>query len=403
VLKSSHATSYANFIPEVKAQEHLPERIVINDITLREGEQTPGVALSDDEKMKIAEALCDIGVDQIQFSAREDIKLLKRYQSSGLKVPSEALVTGFANNAIQLIDAAVECKPDIIQIIFRSSDYMLRHALNITRDQMVERSIELIRYAKDKGVKLIAFGPTDATRTEIEFLKKVCASAVEAGARRLSLNDTLGVAKPAAIKYLVEQVKSVVDVPIGLHCHNDFGLALANTLAGLEGGAQIVDVSVNGLGDRCGNTSLDELAVALKELYHIELKIKMEKLSELAKLVEHLTQVKIPHNKPIVGQDAFAEKTDSHVLAKTKMPFIFEPFDPAMVGNRSWIAIGKGTGPNAIKSKATELGITVDEKLLPEIVKAANQMAMSKKALLSDGDLKILLENFNQKPPSHTP
>lgn len=342
--------------------------------------------------MKIATKLDGIGVDVIQGGmALRDKDALKALSRLGLNAKIECLITGWTPDWKEALDAAADSGVYSVGIAFRSSDLMLKNTLKMTREQMVDGSVKNVEYAKARGLK-VCFAPTDATRTDINFLKKVCLAAVKAGADRIGLPDTVGVAKPSAIKYLFKEIGKTVKVPLESHCHNDYGLALAGELAALEAGAQFADVCINGLGDRTGNVSLDEFVVAVKVLYGIDLKIKYEKLYELSEMVEKLSNIGIPWNKPIVGPNAFVLKADVHVKAASDAPFLFESFPPEMVGNKRRIALGKGTGPMAVKVKATQLNITIPEKDIPLIVKNVNEEAIKKKNELTDEDFKTIVK-----------
>jgi len=252
-------------------------------------------------------------------------------------------------------------------------------------DQELAKIREAIRYAVGRG-PLIAFSVVDATRTDLDFMKRVVVEAVAAGAERISIPDTAGVATPGTMRFLISQVTHWVDVPVQVHCHNDFGLALANTLAAVEGGASIVDATVNGLGDRSGNAVLDEVAVALKFFYGVETGIKLDDLFSLSRYVQEITGVPLPFNKPFVGDNAFSHKLDIHIKRVMTYAPLFEPLLPETTGNRRVIPLGRHTGPFIVELKLKEHGLGADQEQIAEIVSQIERLALEKKASLTEDE-----------------
>lgn len=361
--------------------------LIINDVTLREGEQSAEVNFGLAEKKLIAHRLAEMGIKQIQCGYpgrsnidREIIKLLKR---EGINAQLEAITQVFFEDWQQQIDAAIESEADIIDLMYPSSDLRLKYVQKKTRKEMLQRSVEAVKYAKNRGA-IVRFAPTDTTRTDIDFLKEVYSSVIEAGAERISIADTSGAVAPFALKQLVSEIVDYTKVPVHVHCHNDFGLALPNALAAVEGGAAIVDASINGLGERAGNTSIDELIVALTLIYETDLAIDIKKLYGLSKLIEDISGVPIPANKPLTGEFAFAHKLDAHVKGVMSNPAVYESIAPEMVGNKRKIPIGKSTGPFVVKLKLEALGLEVPDSIVPDIVKKVEANAIKKRASLSD-------------------
>jgi 2-isopropylmalate synthase len=374
----------------------LPDRVTVTDCTTREGEQASDVNLSLAEKMSIIRRLAEVGIHQVQagYPAKseadaEAVRIIKR---EGLPIKVDAIAQVYKPDWRQEIDATLECEPDIIDVQLPSSDLRLQYVIKMTREELLDRAIETIEYTRlnrPNGV-LIRFAPTDTTRIELGFLKQLCAAALRAGADRLTVADTAGIMIPAAMKFFVGELTAAFDVPIEIHCHDDCGLALANTLAALEAGAQIVDGVVNGLGERAGNAPLDELVMALELFYNFDLGIKTEALYDLSRFVADLVGVPVPVGKAFVGESAYAHKLDGHVEGILIHPPLYEPIPPEAVGNRRRIPIGKYTGPSVVQYKLGELGLVASEDQIKDIAREVEAAAAEKKASLSDAEFRAI-------------
>lgn len=386
-MKHGFLMSQLNSAQEVTSQFRLPECVIINDCTLREGEQFS--ALNVDEKIMLARELDDLAVQQIQGGcpgrSEIDLNAIKGMKKGGIRAKIEALVVAFGTGLPWKthIDAAIASEADLVNIVFPSSDVFLENVLRMSREAMLDVVVCAVEYAKEHGFHT-TFSPLDSTRTDLDFLRTLFAAVVDAGADRLCVCDTVGVISPPAMRFLVETVKRAVKVPIGVHCHNDVGLALANSLAALESGAEIVDATINGLGERAGTTSLDELVVALKVFYGRDLGIRTERLYEVSNLAGRLFRFPPALNKPLVGGRAFAHSTDTHVQAMVTFPFAIEGIEPQMVGNRRNILISKYSGPYVIKAKAEELGLSIPADKIEGITHVVRKMAIEEKTGLTD-------------------
>jgi isopropylmalate/homocitrate/citramalate synthase len=383
------ATSPYNQAPQVLAGLRLPAKVIINDATLREGEQAAEVSFSLEEKIALAHRLDEIGVAEIEVGwpnrsslDREALRILKK---EGLRAQTQALAAIYGQEWRREVDASVECGADIVSLLHATSDIRLRHTEKMTREEVLTRSVEAVRYAVGRG-PLISYSPTDATRTDLDFLKELVMETVAAGAERIAISDTVGAASPGAMRFLIGQVAQWVDVPVQVHCHNDFGLALANTLAAVEGGASIVDATVNGLGERNGNAALDEVAVSLKFLYGIDTGLKLDSLFSLSRYVQEVTGVPLPFNKPLVGDNAFSHKLDIHVKRVMTYAPLFEPLPPEAVGNRRVIPLGRETGPFVVGLKLKEHGLGANPEQIEEIVSRVKRLALEKKASLTEDE-----------------
>ncbi|MDH5816470.1 MAG: homocitrate synthase [Candidatus Nezhaarchaeota archaeon] len=341
-------------------------KVLIVDTTLREGEQTPGVNFTVDEKLEIARALDSIGVHMIEAGdpnvSKDVYQAVKLIAREGLS--AEILAHCRAN--IRDIDKAISCDVDRVAIFLGVTDTKLR-SMGMTEDEAIEKVVSAVEYAKSHGVR-VRFTAEDGTRARYDFLVRICKAAVEAGADRISLPDTVGVMTPWKIKELFERVtKDVVGAEFDCHCHNDLGMAVANALAALEGGATGVHVTVNGIGERAGITSLETISVALKVLYNIEV-VRLDKLPWISALVERLSGVVVPPHAPIVGENAFSHKGGVHIAAVLYDPSTYEVIQPEIVGRRREIVVSKYAGKHAVKAKLEELGIQLTNEQVEKIV-----------------------------------
>ena len=376
-----------------------PKKFIINDVTLREGEQAANGGLNLEQKLEITRMLDDFGIQQVQggYPGRSEIDkiFLQNIKKEGLKIKTEALIQIFTDDWKEQIDIAIDTGADVIGMMHPSSDMRLEY-MKITRKQMVEHITKAIKYVKDK-FECIRFSTTDSTRTEISFLKDVYGAAIEAGANRILITDTTGSTTPECFYSLVKEIVDTFPVHVAIHCHNDFGLALANALAGIRAGATIVDASVNGIGDRTGNPSIAELVASMKFLYRLDVPYHLEKMCKLSRLIEKITGVKIPGEKPLVGQFAFAHKLDAHVKGVYYNSALYEPIDPELVGNKRRILIGKYTGPFVIKTKLQELKIKgIPDKKINEIISSIENLSIKLRRSLTDDEFINIIEKFRE-------
>lgn len=385
--------------PRVAETWNIRTPIILNDVTMREGEQAADVNFNLEQKLALARKLDEVGVPQVQggYPGRSEIdkRFIQTLKKSGeFRFQVEAVVQIFTDDWKQQIDAAIESGADVVGLMHPSSDIRLEYQ-KMTRSDMLRRCLDGIRYAVDR-CPVVRFSTTDSTRTDLEFLKEVYAAAIDAGAKRILVADTAGAVSPAGMKLLVGELVNTFDVPVQVHLHNDFGLGLANTLAAIEAGAQIIDVSINGLGERAGNASLDEVAVALKVFYGIDTGVDTSKLYGLARFMEELSGVPIPRNKPLVGELAFSHKLDAHVKGVMYNSFLYETIDPALVGNRRRIPIGKYSGPFVIRTALERLGRTATDEEVARIVAKVESTAIELRRALSDEEFLAIVSEVQQ-------
>jgi isopropylmalate/citramalate/homocitrate synthase-like protein len=364
------------------------KRIRIFDTTLRDGEQTPGVSLTAEDKMEIARQLSKLGVDVIEAgfpsSSEGEKKVVREIAKAGLEPEICALSRATQGD----IDAAIDCDVDLIHVFIPTSPVQMKYAVNLTPEQVLSSAVESIERVKKQGIKC-EFSPMDATRSKMPFLKQVCQAAQKAGMDRLNVPDTVGIMIPKTTIKLIEELKTVVNVPISIHCHDDFGMAVANSLAAVEAGASQVHVAVNGLGERAGNASLEEVVMALHMIYKYKTGVNTRLLYSTSRMVASLTGIAVQANKAIVGENAFAHESGIHTRGVTEKPLTFEPIKPELVGRTRKLVAGKLAGTRGIKAELEEIDIHPTEEQLKEIVQRVKDLG-GKGKMVTDADLLAL-------------
>jgi len=345
-------------------------RIRIFDTTLRDGEQTPGISLSPDQKLSIAKKLDELGVDAIEAGfpviSEGELKAIKMITSEGLS----AEICGLCRTRKQDIDAAIDGGLNYIHTFIATSDIHLKHKLNMTREQALEKAIEAVEYGKSRGLQ-VEFSAEDATRTDREFLKKVFSEVAKAGADRIDIPDTVGYATPEYISQITKDAVDASKLPVSMHCHNDFGLAVANALAGVRAGAQCAHVTINGIGERAGNASLEEFAMGLQCLQwdqKYETGIKSELIYETSRYISSLVGVQVQPNKAIVGDNSFGHESGIHTHGVLSNPLTYEPISPELVGRKRWLQVGKHAGIHGMNAMLEEYGITPTDDQAKQIL-----------------------------------
>ncbi|MGB2826524.1 MAG: 2-isopropylmalate synthase [Thermoplasmata archaeon] len=366
----------------------MPERVKILDTTLRDGEQTPNVALSTDDKLTIAQALDELGVDIIEagfpINSEGEAEAVKKIAGVGLR----AEICALCRASKQDIDAAIGCDVDSVHIFLATSKVHLEKKLKISKEEAVEKAVTAVQYAKEHGL-IAEFSCEDATRTELEFLHEVHGNIESVGVDRIDIPDTVGVMTPPAMMQFVSEIKKKTKVPLAVHCHDDFGLSVANSLAGVRGGAEEVHVTMNGLGERAGNAALEEVVMALEAFYGISTSVNTRKLAFVSRLVSQLTGVRVQPNKAIVGETAVSHVAGIHVHGILSESSTYEPMRPEIVGKERSIVMGKHSGAHAVESKLKEYGLSLDKDQLKELVKKVKKYAESGKRL-DDAELLAL-------------
>lgn len=345
-------------------------KVRIFDTTLRDGEQTPGVALTPDQKLSIAQRLDQLGVDAIEAGfpiiSDGERKAVKDIASAGLR----AEICGLARTEKKDIDAAVNAGLKYIHTFIATSDIHLRYKLSLSREQAVAKAIEAVEYAKSLGLQ-VEFSAEDATRTDREFLKKVFSAVTEAGADRIDIPDTVGYSTPQYIAEITKDTIEATHLPVSVHCHNDFGLAVANAISAIQAGAQCAHVTINGIGERAGNASLEELVMALQCLQFdkkFETNIDTKLLYDTSRYVSKIAGVQVQPNKAIVGENAFGHESGIHTHGVLSNPLTYEPISPELVGRTRWFQVGKHAGAHGVSAMLEEYGIQPSKEQIHEIL-----------------------------------
>ena len=302
-----------------------------------------------------------------------------------------------ARGVISDIDAVLKTGAVGVHLVIPSSDLHLKYKLKKTREEILEITADTTQYAKDHGLT-VELSAEDATRSDLDFLTRMFKAGVAAGADRLCPCDTVGVLIPERTSELFSELKKrFSNVPLSVHCHDDFGLAVANSIIALKSGAEQAHVTMNGLGERAGNASLEEVAVALKANYNVNLPIKMELLYETSRLVSRITEFPLQPNKAIVGENAFVHESGMHTHGILANPLTYEPFPPELIGRTRRIASGKHSGSHGIKASLNEMGLKPNSEQLKEIFLRVKTLG-DKGKRVSDADLQAIAEAVMELP-----
>ena len=383
-----------------------PEKIEIFDTTLRDGEQVPGCKLNTEQKLVIAEKLDELGVDIIEagfpISSPGDFYSVTEIS----KIVRNATVCGLTRANKKDIETAAEAlkfaKKPRIHTGIGTSDNHIKFKFNSTREAVLERAVEAVKYAKT-FVEDVEFYAEDAGRTDNEFLAKVCEEVIKAGATVLNIPDTTGYCLPeqygAKMKYLRENVKGIEKAVLSCHCHNDLGLATANSISGVINGARQIECTINGLGERAGNTALEEVVMVLKQHKDLDLytDINSKMLNEMSLLVSELMGMPVQPNKAIVGSNAFAHSSGIHQDGVIKNRETYEIIDPAEVGvNESSIILTARSGRSALAYRFKNIGFDVTKNELDYLYQEFLKIADTKKEVVNE-DLQVMMATFSQK------
>jgi 2-isopropylmalate synthase len=387
------------------------DRIRIFDTTLRDGEQSPGASMNMAEKVEVARALAALGVDIIEagfpIASQGDFEAVRAIATE----VTGATVCGLARCNERDIDRAAEAlryaQVARIHVFLATSAIHREHKLKMTRDQVIERAVQSVRHARAACAD-IEFSPEDAARTEIDFLCDVVQAAIEAGATTVNIPDTVGYAVPTqyagVIRTLIERVPNIGQAIVSVHCHNDLGFAVANSLAACEVGARQVECTINGIGERAGNAALEEIVMALKtrfDYYGLTTGIKTERLYPVSRMVSTITGLSVQRNKAIVGRNAFAHEAGIHQDGMLKERSTYEIMRPEEVGvPKTDLVLGKHSGRHALRDRVIEMGYTLSEDQLETLFTDFKALADKKKEVY-DEDLAVLIEKHIQDVPAH--
>ncbi|MCS3922206.1 2-isopropylmalate synthase [Methanococcus voltae PS] len=407
----------------------------IFDTTLRDGEQTPEISFPINAKLEIASKLDELGVDVIEagfpISSNGEFEAVKKIKQLNLN----AKICGLSRCQKGDIDTVIDCDLDNIHLFIATSKLHREYKLKKSKEQILQIVSDSITYAKEHGLN-VEFSAEDATRTELDYLTEVYTEAISSKTDYIDIPDTVGILTPKKMEYLIKNLTNKLNnnltnnltnnlsntisnnpnnknnnnlkMPnLSVHCHNDFGLAVANSLTAFEQGVSQVHCTINGIGERAGNTDLAELVSSLKFLYDdedeqmtIRTNIKTELLYDISKLVSHYSNISIAPNKPLVGRNAFAHESGIHTHGVIENALTYEPIDPKKVGNKRRLVLGKHAGTHSIKLKLEEMGLIVGENLsneqFEEIVIKIKALG-DKGKLVLDADLRAIIKDVTSK------
>lgn len=389
----------------------------IFDTTLRDGEQSPGATMTSTEKLEVARALARLGVDVMEAgfpaASPDDLEAVRRIaiEVGHMEGPQgePPIICGLARATKGDIDKAWEAvrhaaRPRI-HTFLATSEIHMRHKLRMEPEEVVRKVAQMVGYAKGL-CEDVEFSPEDASRSEPEFLYRVLATAIRAGATTLNIPDTVGYATPVEfgglVAGIIANVPGVEEVFLSVHCHDDLGLATANTLSAIRAGARQVEVTINNIGERAGNTSLEEVVMALYTrgpYYNLHTGVDTTQLSRVSKLVSNYTGIVVPPNKAIVGANAFAHEAGIHQDGMLKHHMTYEIMRPEMVGvTQSRLVLGKHSGSHAFRVRLEEMGYSLGESELEQAFRRFKDLADKKKSI-TDADLEALITDELYQPP----
>jgi len=388
------------------------ERITIFDTTLRDGEQSPGCSMNTPEKLEVAKALVELGVDVVEagfpIASPGDFEAVQRIAR---EFGDRTIICGLARCLVDDIDRAWEAVRDAelkrIHVFLATSSIHREHKLKMNKDEIVRTAVEMVKRAVDYCSD-VEFSPEDAARTELDFLCEVVEKSIDAGATTVNIPDTVGYATPSqfcgVIEHLKANVPNISRAVISAHCHDDLGLAVANSLAAIEAGARQIECTINGLGERAGNAALEEIVMALKtrqDYFGCTTRINTNKLYPTSHLVSNITGMMVQRNKAIVGRNAFAHEAGIHqhgVLQARATYEIMRSEDVGFVGEN--LVMGKHSGRHAFRNRVETLGHALNDELFQRVFEDFIDLADKKKDVY-DSDIVALIENRIGESPDH--
>jgi isopropylmalate/homocitrate/citramalate synthase len=382
-----------NYLDEIRKEFTLPEKVRIHDVTLREAEQTPHVALKPDEKLRIYEALDEMGVYSVELlpiissDDREVAKELVRMRKAGRKTK----IVFLCRWSEKEVEFAAEAGADGVVVECPASPWFGKVVWDLSEDQMVDKLVTAASLAKKLGLETSVM-PWEATKTPMAFLERLYKAVGEAGVDQITYTDTMGFGLPPVTIHMVRKIREwAPNVTVALHAHNDFGLATSFMLSGIIGGAVTVHTAMNTLGERAGNASTEEVVMGTELLLGVETGVNLNKIYPTANLVSELTKIPIPSNKPITGNNEFTFESGMVVdmtlrMSKTDKPFTTLPFMPELIGRSKGVnlILGKMSGGTIIKDKLEKLGLSATKEQVAELVDRVKREAIVRKWSISD-------------------
>jgi isopropylmalate/homocitrate/citramalate synthase len=390
-----------NFADEVRAGLHFPSKIKIHDITLRDGEQQAGIVFTKDDKIRIAEALAEAGVHRIEAGmpavSPADADAIREIVKRDLGPQ----IFAFSRCMVDDVKRAIDTGVSGIVMEVPSSGHIIEYAYRWPLEKAIETSVQSTRYAHEHGLEVVFF-PIDFTRADINWvLDLITRVAGEGHMDALALVDTFGVCSPHAMQYLVRQVKARIPQRLETHFHSDFGMGVANTVLALAEGVEVMHTTVLGIGERAGNAPMEETAMALLTMYGIDVGIDFSKLYGLAQLVQQLSGVRVPTNKPIVGDMLF--QVESGIITSwmnncgNEYATEMFPFRPEVVGQPAPVSVlGKGSGLDSVKMRLAAMGIQASDEQVTQILAALKEASLADKRLVTEEEFRDLVRRTVQ-------
>jgi len=386
-----------NYSNEVISKFNFPRKIKFHDVTLRDGEQQTGLVFNKDEKIKIAEKLAEVGVDRIEAGmpavSEQDEAAIKEIVKRNLGPE----IFTFSRCVKDDVKRAVDCGVDGIIIEIPSSKHIIEKAYGWSIEKAMELSIEATRYAKENNLYIVFF-PVDMTRAELGwFLKMIEKVSTEGHMDALALVDTMGVLSPHAVSFLVKEIKNKINKPLETHFHDDFNCASANTVIALAAGAEVVQASVSGIGERSGMAAYEDIAMMLKTMYGVDIDLQFDKFYETSKLIQEISNIKLPDNRPIVGDRIFNVESGivsvwmNRLMGSEDILEIF-PFHWDFIGhNKPKVVLGKHSGGASIKNWLDKFDIEADDEKIGEILAKVKKKAYEKKGLVNESEFRKII------------
>jgi isopropylmalate/homocitrate/citramalate synthase len=385
-------TSKLNARAELRSGFDRSRTIRFYDTTLRDGEQTVGVIFSPQQKLEIAKQLDELGIGRIEAGfpkvSAEDGEAISLILRTGLK---HSEIWGFARATRGDVEELVRLGLQASVIEVPTSEIKLK-AYGISRDEAVRRATDAIRFASQNGIRVAFFG-VDGTRADLEFLRHIYSSALEAGAKEVVLVDTIGVCTPEAAEFLVRWAKDWMgnDVPIHWHGHNDFGLGTAVAVAAVRGGAAWIHGTINGMGERAGNADIAEVALALQCLYDVPVEMNLERIREVSEVVRRAGKYELEGWKPLIGDNLFLRESGA-VASQFHIPEAIEPYAAELVGATRGVVLGKKSGLDSVRLKAEQLGLDLPESQRGPVLEAVKRKAIAAGRLVSNDEFRVIVE-----------
>ncbi|MCD6154061.1 MAG: 2-isopropylmalate synthase [Syntrophobacterales bacterium] len=388
------------------------ERVFIFDTTLRDGEQSPGFSMNSDEKLRFALQLEKLGIDIIEagfpVASEGDFESVQQIARKIRKPQIAALARADLPEIDQTWESIKEAANPRIHIFLSSSDIHLKHQLKKTRDQVLKEACDAVKHACAYTTN-VEFSPMDATRTDMDYLCDIVEAVIAHGATTVNIPDTVGYAMPdeygGLIAYLFANVKNINDAIVSVHCHNDLGVAIANSLSGLKQGARQVECAVNGIGERAGNASLEEVVMALKtrkDILGFQTNIKTEHIYHTSRLLTDITGIPVQPNKAIVGANAFAHESGIHQDGLIKKKITYEIMTPQTVGvSETNIVLGKHSGRHAIKEHLSNMGYNLTNDEIDKVFARFKELADVKKEVFDEDLEAIISDDVFRKPDKY--